>query len=135
MTRDIVYIGWPLPGFQAEPQQGDDQQILYNDFYYDLEGGIFTYFGISVEGASTSSPLRVNAMEGSTQVRWWGFAMQDLEFTRVSYQDLSFTMASILFVWIYIIFHTWSFFLGSLGMFQIIMTLPVTHAWPHHIYI
>jgi hypothetical protein len=32
------------------------------------------------------------------QVRWWGFALQDLEFTRVSYQDLSFTMASILFV-------------------------------------
>jgi hypothetical protein len=83
------------------------------------------------------------------QVRWWGFALQDIEFTRTSYQDLLFTMASILLcvscccvrqpiaatnqaysctgsVWLYISIHTGSIFIGSLGMLQIILTLPVS---------
>ena len=51
--------------------------------------------------------------------------MQDLEFARVSYQDLGFTMASIMFVYYYIAFYTGSNFIGSMGMLQIILTLPL----------
>ena len=56
---------------------------------------------------------------------WWGFALQDIEFTRVSYQDLLFTFASIIFVWVYITVHTGSCFIGMLGMMEIILTLPI----------
>jgi hypothetical protein len=60
-TRDIVYIGWPIAGFTAEPLLGDAQQEQYDNYYYDLEGGVFTHFGMDVEGASTSSPMREQA--------------------------------------------------------------------------
>ena len=69
--------------------------------------------------------MRAEAHEEETKVMWWGFALQDLEFQRISYQDLMFTMASIMFVYYYIAFYTNSIYIGGLGMMQIIFTLPL----------
>ena len=61
---------------------------------------------------------------------WWGFALQDIEFNRVSLQDLSFTMASICFVFYYITFYTGTLFIGAMGMLQIILTLQARNQTP-----
>ena len=50
---------------------------------------------------------------------------EDIEFNRVSLQDLMFTMASIMFVYYYISFYTGTLFIGAMGMLQIILTLPL----------
>eukprot|EP01049_Picozoa_sp_SAG25_P018072 SAG25_NODE_5008_length_715_cov_1.436688_1_plen_70_part_00 len=60
---------WPLAGYSNEPQQGDTQQEKINEYYYDLEGGIFKYFQMDEKGSAISSPMRSEAFEGSTQVR------------------------------------------------------------------
>eukprot|EP01051_Picozoa_sp_SAG22_P015767 SAG22_NODE_2113_length_2993_cov_25.505874_3_plen_169_part_00 len=72
----------------------------------------------------TSSAGRNEARYGNVQVWYWGFAILQIEFQRVSYDDLTYTTASILFVLGYIMYHTQSFFLGALGMVQIVLTLP-----------
>ena len=40
--------------------------------------------------------------------------------------DMNMAMFSILFVWFWIVVHTGSFFIGSLGMLQIFLSLPVS---------
>ena len=124
-TRELIYMAWPLEGYTDRPLQGDEQQTKISTFYYDLEGALFTYYGLDQTGNAVTSSMRADAKMDAVEVMWWGFAMQDLEFTRISYQDLSFTMASILFVYVYIAFYTGTLFIGSMGMLQIILTLPL----------
>ena len=50
--------------------------------------------------------------------------MLQVEFQRVSYDDLMYTTASIFFVFCYITYHCQSIFLGAMGMLQIVLTLP-----------
>ena len=54
-TRDLVYMAWPLKGYSARPLQGDEQQTKISTFYYDLEGALFTYFGLDQTGSTISS--------------------------------------------------------------------------------
>lgn len=124
-TRELIYMAWPLQGYKDRPLQGDEQQKKISTWYYDLEGSLFTYYGLDQTGSAMTSAMRAEAKMGDVEVMWWGFALQDLEFTRISYQDLSFTMASILFVYYYICFYTGTLFIGALGMLQIILTLPL----------
>uniref|UniRef100_A0A7S4K9P6 SSD domain-containing protein n=1 Tax=Guillardia theta TaxID=55529 RepID=A0A7S4K9P6_GUITH len=59
------------------------------------------------------------------EVRWYSNIIQTMEFARVVNGDLNFAILSISVVYLYIAYHTKSFFLASMFMFQIIISLPV----------
>jgi len=63
--------------------------------------------------------------DGTMEVRFWSLAFQQVEFDRVVNSDLLYTIASIVVVFFYIVYHTRSFFLASMFMFQIVISLPV----------
>eukprot|EP01043_Picozoa_sp_COSAG02_P073225 COSAG02_NODE_14144_length_1305_cov_1.417081_2_plen_82_part_01 len=82
-------MAWPLQGYKDRPLQGDEQQKKISTWYYDLEGSLFTYYGLDQTGSAMTSAMRAEAKMDGVEVMWWGFALQDPEFTRISYQDLS----------------------------------------------
>ena len=67
----------------------------------------------------------VETADGTMEVRFWSLAFQQVEFDRVVNSDLLYTIASIQVVFFYIAYHTRSFFLASVFMFQIVISLPV----------
>jgi len=57
--------------------------------------------------------------------RYWSFDIQNLEVKRTVQTDMFFSMFSMIFVYFWISMHTGSFFLGSIGMLQIVSSLPI----------
>ncbi len=87
------------------------------------------FSGMVPEGALRSGYMGADPVietdDGTLEVRFWSLAFQQVEFNRVVDADLYYSILSIQVVFLYIAYHTSSFFLASLFMFQIVMSLPV----------
>mmetsp|Transcript_6051 Transcript_6051/g.11498 ORF Transcript_6051/g.11498 Transcript_6051/m.11498 type:complete len:998 (+) Transcript_6051:160-3153(+) len=121
--RSMVQLGSPLEGFSSETDRLTDQYRLYEKFFEKWETPMFKYIG--VEHTTTKSAFNGDHVKDGLEVRYWGFDIQQLEFVRVVAFDMSFSMFSLLFVYIWIWVHTGSFFLASIGMLQIVASLPI----------
>jgi hypothetical protein len=124
-TRSMLYLGWPLVGYSERPKENTDQQKEFNEFWERVEEVYTTELKMEAGSMPKKSALRAEARYGNVRIWYWGFALLQLEFQRVSYDDLMYTTASILFVLGYLTYHCNSLFLGGLGMVQIVLTLPV----------
>ena len=121
--RSMVQLGSPLEGFTSESDKMTDQYRLYEGLFEKWEDPMFKYMG--VKHTTTKSAFNGDHIKDGLEVRYWGFDIQQLEFVRVVAFDMSFSMFSLMFVYIWIWMHTGSFFLASIGMLQIVASLPI----------
>ena len=63
---------------------------------------------------------------GDTDVRWYAGHLRSQDSDRIIAFDLAWAFASILAVFGYMAFHTGSVFIASLGMFEILISFPIS---------
>jgi len=135
-TASSWSLGSPLPGFTSSGDDEAEQILRYKLFLASNDGSVkgterslFEFFGIALNEDSFffkyfPTPYRNEVIKGGLRVHWYSIAMQNNEFTRLLNTDTFFSMFSLMFVGLWIRFHTGSFFLTQIGMFQIIMSIP-----------
>lgn len=136
LTRsNLVVTGAPLPGFLNADDRADEQSELLKPYFADLERRMWAHFAL-VNSNSLSAYRYVGADQPAAgaypsaarldglDVRYIG-PWVSFEFDRVVNGDLLWVMGSVGFVYLYIMWHTKSPFLASLGLAQIFLSLPV----------
>ncbi len=122
-VRSMIQLGAPLEGYESESDKLTEQYRKYEEFIGDWEPDMWDYFG--VKNTDMKSAYQSKMKKDGLRVRYWGFDMQNLEFMRVVQTDMFFSMFSIMFVFIWIFVHTGSAFMASMGMLQIVTSLPI----------
>lgn len=89
----------------------------------ELEQGLFDLF--EMKGTTFKSAYRSKALHKGIEARFFGQLMNQLEFKRVVNGDLMWTLASIVFVFVFMWIHTNSLFIATVGLLQIILSLPL----------
>jgi len=112
-TRGIFVLGAPLnlkgKRYETEIQDSQEQMDLVSDYQNYLQGKIESRFET-----------------GDFNIVVFSAARRFAAFTKRMFADMAYAMFSILFVWAFICYHTKSLFLGSMGMFLILMSFPIT---------
>jgi len=144
----LFYAGLDCKAFQRDLQGQFQRYTGVNpcvgkpdDFFFEgIEGKLLDRFKIrglpakaigtilgagGIRSGYIGADPKVPTADGVMEVRFWSLAFQSVEFDRVVSSDLYYSILSIVVVFFYIAFHTRSFFLSSLYMFQIVMSLPV----------
>jgi len=134
LTRsNLVVSGGPLTGYDSKDDRKDEQQEVYDVLYERMELDFWEYFGLvnsNLKSAYASRKPIVNGIAGSpavdrgVDIRYLGPWAQS-EFDRIVNADLMWVFGSVLFVYMYILFHTQSAWLASMGMLQIFLSLPI----------
>jgi len=129
-TRSMFKVGSPLRGYAGASTVGDEQYYSIQEFMMDVQDDLHDFFGMDAEGvqALIGRPANLGgvARKGGLDVSWFSLVMQNGEMTHVVSNDTKMALASIFFVWFWIVVHTGSLWVGSLGMLQIILSLPVS---------
>ena len=133
-TRARYPMGAPIVGF-ASQEDGEREQgeIIGKAILDDIEKELFDRYKIKARFLST--PYMNKAVDrtefvsvgetASMETRWYAGYLRSKDAANVINFDLAWAFASILAVWGYMAFHTRSFFIASLGMFEIICSFPV----------
>ena len=125
MTRLKYPMGAPLPGYADADDDEDAQEGEIGLGWLDeVEVRLARRFGM--RAAFLSSPYMGIPTEANTEIRWYAGYLRSKDSSSVIQYDLSWAGASILAVWVYMSFHTGSVFVGTLGMFEILMSFPVS---------
>ena len=126
MTKSVLVLGSPLT------QDEDDDEELTG---YNLDGPYQTFleavgkdwvdmFGF--EDKFLNSKYRNNfVMNDRVSVKWLNEAILSVEFEYMVQTDMAMAGASIVFVMCWMWFHMKSFPLAMLGMYQIVMSIPI----------
>lgn len=127
VTRSMYEIGTPLAGYENAAQLGDEQFSEVEEKWLDeqVEPGLWGYFGMK-EGVMGQSPYMEQASIADLDVAWYSLLLQNKELYALVAKDQGFMFLSIIFVWVWLMVHTGSFFVGSIGMLQIFLSLPVS---------
>ena len=125
-TKSILVLGSPLS------QDSNEKEDLTG---YDLDGPYQTFleavgeawvdtFGLKNRFLKTK--FRNDAVvEDRLELKWINEAILSKEFEYMVNSDMSMAGASVVFVLCWMWFHTGSFALACLGMYQIVMSIPV----------
>ena len=124
-TRSMLSIGTPLNGFTDEKDRPKEQKDLYTAYFNTLEEELWANFGM--KKAFLRSAYRDEAYTEDMKIEWFSIAMMNGEFGRMLDEDFLAPIGSILFVFCWIQVHTRSIFVGSLGMLQILLSLPFAY--------
>ena len=124
-SRSYFGLGGPLKGFSSMEDRREKQKDIYKDVGAKWEQEMFDYF--QMESTLIKSAYRTKAQVGTLDVKFLSLLFNNFEFDRVVNGDLLWTVASITFVFFYMAIHTESFFLASVGMMQILFSLPITY--------
>lgn len=125
MTRLKYPVGAPLRGFADNSRDEEKQDNKVGKLWLDaVEKALFERFGMSA--GFLSSPYLGIPSERDVEVRWYAAYLRRRDSQRIINYDLAWAFASILSVWGYMAFSTGSVFIASLGMFEILMSLPVS---------
>ena len=116
ITRSIIDFGKP----RMAPYESDDELEAWMK---GLEAKMLNYFGM--EAGFLYSPYRSPAATADLDVRYMNAGWTGDEFSTIINNDFLMVIAAMLFVWLYIMFHTSSFPLASLGMLQIFLSIPL----------
>ena len=127
ITRTKYPIGAPRSGFAAPDDREDEQEAEIGAAWLDaVEAKLFERFGMKA-GFLSSPYMGVPVDESSgTIVRWYAGYLRSKDSSLVINYDLSWAGASVAAVWAYMCVHTGSAFVASLGMFEILMSFPVS---------
>jgi hypothetical protein len=123
-TRSTIQLGAPLEGFMSVNDRRPEQSKEYAKFFEALEDPLVTKFNLKAKWF-LSSPYRNEAFAEGLQVEYFSRGWQQIEMARLVITDFVVTICSILFVYTYIYIHTGSFFLASISMCQIVLSMPI----------
>jgi hypothetical protein len=134
-TKSMIYLGSPLNTYKDAYDRGKEQNDMYKAYMLKHEPSLFSKFGMietmdlsMVQQTMSKSPYRIDPKtESGLQVDWYCGAMNSQEFSRMLGGDFAMVAFSVIFVWIWIQVHVWSPTIGSLGMLQILLSIPVTY--------
>mmetsp|Transcript_47970 Transcript_47970/g.133829 ORF Transcript_47970/g.133829 Transcript_47970/m.133829 type:complete len:367 (+) Transcript_47970:880-1980(+) len=123
-------VGSPLRGYTGASSVGDKQFYKIQEWMADVQEDLQGFFGMKAEGFQALAGQSVNlggvATKGGLDVNWFSIVMQNAEMMHTVANDTNMAVFSMLFVWFWIVMHTGSFLIGSLGMLQIVLSLPVS---------
>merc|ERR1711968_219093 len=81
------------------------------------------------------SPYRqLNTDDGDLNVKWISVSLFNKDAGATANYDFSMVVFSVLFVYLWISVHTGSFFLGSIGILQIMLSIPVSFFFYYYIF-
>jgi len=125
MVRSFVNFGAPLEGFTSEDDRINEQNGEFEKLVKPWEAEINDeYFKKPAPGFGGSVYMTPSVKNG-LQVTYWGFDTQQLEFVRLVESDMLWSTFALLFVYIWMSVHTGSCILSSVGMLQIVCSLPI----------
>ena len=136
-AQSIWYFGAPLEGYDGPGDEFAEQFDKYKKFLAAIDGSVggvekelFAFFDMETNEDAVlqfyPTPYRDTAAVGNLDVRWWGIALRENEFSRLLTADMFFAAFSMLFVFGYLRMYIGSTWLAVVGLFQIFMSLPVT---------
>lgn len=96
---------------------------MTSQFIIDVEARLFEFFGM--RKSFFKSAYRTPARTAHLDVKFYSPATQTEEFRRLINDDLLAVIVAILFVAVYIGWHSRSFALGFLGIVQILLSFPL----------
>merc|ERR1711871_1726168 len=126
-TRSLLSLGSPLKGYVDSKDREQEQKDKYKSFFTPLEKTLWKKFGM--ESRMFFSPYRTKAETDDMDVEWFAWAMMSQEFSRILGEDFLAPIASVVVVITWILVHTGSVFVGSLGMLQILLSIPFSFAF------
>eukprot|EP00164_Ancoracysta_twista_P001242 GFYU01001629.1.p1 GENE.GFYU01001629.1~~GFYU01001629.1.p1 ORF type:complete len:1046 (-),score=368.07 GFYU01001629.1:102-3239(-) len=124
-TRSTFFMGLPLKGFTSTDSEEQDEKM--EKFMEDIEKDLIEYFDLKAPFLGTV--YLDQATTDGMEVVWWTDYFQNFEFVRVTSNDFLWAIASGLFIWLYMWFHTSSFFLASVGIGNILLSFPFCFFW------
>jgi len=134
-TRARYPMGAPIIGYNSLEDREREQGVVIGEAILDdIEKELFDRYSMKAKFLSTpymSKAIDNKAYEeaggerANMQTRWYAGYLRSKDAANVINFDLAWAFASILAVWCYMAFHTRSFFIASLGMFEIICSFPV----------
>ena len=134
-TRARYPMGAPITGYNSQEDREREQGVVIGEAILDdIEKELFHRYSMKAKFLSTPYMNKaidnkvyeeVGGAKASMQTRWYAGYLRSKDAAKVISYDLAWAFASILAVWCYMAFHTRSFFIASLGMFEIICSFPV----------
>ena len=133
-TQVQIRFGEPLEGFSSAADRPKKQSdALRNGLMKDVEEKLFAMFGMKQAAlfesgcmkGSGCSAYNNNAYGTHLRVKFHSFGFQQLEMQRTAQSDMMMAMLSMVFVFGYMWYYTGSGWIATIGMLQIVLSLPV----------
>eukprot|EP00238_Polyblepharides_amylifera_P005552 CAMPEP_0196583672 /NCGR_PEP_ID=MMETSP1081-20130531/44292_1 /TAXON_ID=36882 /ORGANISM="Pyramimonas amylifera, Strain CCMP720" /LENGTH=981 /DNA_ID=CAMNT_0041904627 /DNA_START=144 /DNA_END=3086 /DNA_ORIENTATION=- len=130
-TRTIYYFGAPLAGFQSPTDDFSDQAKEVQDYQVDYADSLCEKYGLEKTWALDSKykgkEAKVSTPSGDVDIFWFSIEVTNKEIQDTISLDFLWAVFCIISVWIYMAIHTQSLMLASFGMFEIVISFPVTY--------
>lgn len=123
-TRSRIPMGAPLSGYASQRSDIEAQDKLYSAFYEKVHDRYFDFFGMKDEWMI--SGYRTIVKKGDLKIRFYSGPLTNIELNTMVEGDLTLAGFSIIFVFSWMWYHLGSFFMATMGMVQIILSIPVT---------
>ena len=123
ITRSKYPVGSPFRGFTSATDRFSDQERILGEFLDPIEAALFKRF--RMRGNIVTSPYMRPAKEAHVYTRWDSQYMRQRDAARVISSDLAWAIASVASVWAYMVLHTGSAFIATVGMFEILISFPM----------
>eukprot|EP00854_Cymbomonas_tetramitiformis_P016146 gene16146-19154_t len=130
-TRSLYYFGAPLHGYDTishdeEKQEEDVQQYQIDN----LLDPLINMYDLPLKwalGTKLTSKAVQSTDDGEMEVLWISWTLYNYEQVSIVATDFLWAFFCIIAVWVYMSVHTGSLMLASTGMFEIMITFPVTY--------
>jgi len=119
-ARSAAYIGFPI---DPSKSKADQAQFVREQFLNDIAAEIRSLLGI--KASMFRSAYLDEGYVGDVKVRFLASTLADEEFAAIASGDFLWASFSILGVWSYMWWHIGSFLTATLGMFEIMMSVPL----------
>lgn len=124
-SRSIIQFGWPLEEEITKDLGTADDVTLYlvDELWAPVEAKLFETLGM--EAGPYKSHYETKPYIGPVRLRFFGARLLDLEFPRVVTEDFTAVGFSVILVFVFLRTHLGSFFLATVSIFQMLMSIPV----------
>lgn len=133
LSRSLLQLGSPPKGFY----DSNDRVALQRDHFFKFFKGIQDYLLKRFNSVTTpfKSPYRqLDTNDGDLNVKWMSILLFNKDAGATANNDFSMVMFSVLFVYLWISVHTESFFYGSIGILQIMLSIPVAFFFYYYVF-
>ena len=132
-SRSLLQLGSPPKGFIDSNDKVDEQREHFFKFFKVVQEFLFERFN-SVTTPFKSPYRQLNTDDGDLNVKWMSLLLFNKDAGATANNDFSMVMFSVLFVYFYISVHTGSFFYGSIGILQIMLSIPVSFFFYYYVF-
>ena len=124
-SRSLLQLGSPPAGFIDANDKVAEQRDHFFAFFKVIQTYLFERF--NAVSTPFKSPYRqLNTDDGDLNVKWMSVLLFNKDAGETANYDFSMVVFSVLFVYVWISVHTGSFFLGTVGILQIMLSIPVS---------